>query len=60
MGATVESIEKLKLISKQEKKKGWSNTGLLIYTKIVYYHVANFQKMSSGGFEKQLKLTKLK
>ena len=42
MVPTVESIEKLKLISKEEKKEGWLNTGLSIYTKTVRYHVANF------------------
>ena len=41
-------------------KKGRPNTDLSIYTKTVRYPVANFQKMSSGGFEKQLKLPKVK
>ena len=35
MGPTVESIEKLKLISKQDEKEGCSNTCLSIYTKTV-------------------------
>lgn len=42
------------------KKKGWSNVGLSIYTKTVPYHVADVQKMSYGGCEKQLKLPKPK
>ena len=60
MGPTAESIEKLKLIPKQEMKEGWPNTSLSIYAKTVGYHVANFQKMSSGEFKKQLKLPRVK
>ena len=60
MCPTEGSIEKLKLISKQKKKEGWSNTVLSVYTKTVHDHVANFQQTSSGGFEKQLNLPKVK
>ena len=41
-------------------KEGWPNTSLSIYAKTVGYHVANFQKMSSGEFKKQLKLSRVK
>ena len=34
----------------RKEEKVYQNAGLLIYT----YHDANFYKMSSGGFEKQL------
>ena len=58
MVPTVESIEKLKLISNKEKKE--DKIHLQIYTKTVRQHFANFWKISFGGFEKQLKLLKVK